>query len=347
MALSSVVQVTIEMCENFGSELRISVIVPTRNRRVLLKELIDSFALQTLNPRHFEMIVVDNCSDDGTAEMMRGLAAGLPFRLRYCRSEKNLGQIHSRNTGARLAQADLVAFTDSDCRVTPRWLETVLDAFTAEDVGFVTGPVRNKPEQPVTFFSLATFENTGENITYPACNIVYRKKIFWESGGFDESAWPGDLGDKSFGDSDTDLAWKVKELGYRSAYSEGALVYHQVWQLTVPKWFKAHLMAWRVPSVVKKSPAVRRLVWWGPFLFFDNVLFYLAALGLLLALLGNRWWLMLILPHLWRMFRIPGRRFSLTALPRIIGRVVFLSLRQATICAALIYGSWRARTILL
>jgi glycosyltransferase involved in cell wall biosynthesis len=300
-----------------------------------------------LDPSQFEVIVIDNCSDDNTDEMVREIQATMPFSLRYQRTETNRGQIYSRNTGARLAQAQILAFTDSDCRVTPCWLDSILDGFTSESLGFVTGPVRNKPEQAVTFFSLATFENSGENITYPACNVAYRKEAFWLAKGFDESAWPGDFGDKSFGDSDTDLAWRVKELGYTSTYVESALVYHHVWPLTISQWFKAHLMAWRVPSVVKKSPQVRQLIWWGPFLFFDNLLFYLAVFGVLLGLVHKAWWWFLVVPHLWRMFRVPGRPFSLSALPTIASRVVFLSLRQATICAALIYGSWRARTIVL
>ena len=328
--------------------IQVSVVIPTRNRREMVREVVESLWSQTLDPSRFEILVIDNCSGDGTAEMMRELAARSPCRLVYERMAENRGQIHTRNVGARMARAPILAFTDSDCRCSPGWLEAGLRAFGDDPrVGFVSGPVRNKPEQKVTFLSVSTFHNEGENIMYPACNIFYRAAAFSEVGGFDESAWPGDIGDKSFGDSDTDLAWKVKNAGYESRFCEAALIYHQVWSLSLPQWLLVQLMAWRIPGVMKRNPEVRRLRWWGPFLFFDNLLFYAATAGVLLAAAGFPWALLLAAPHAWRMLTMPGARFSLARLPRIAARTAVLSLRQAAICAALIYGSIRARTILL
>ncbi|MGH9666094.1 MAG: glycosyltransferase family 2 protein [Bryobacteraceae bacterium] len=341
--------------------LQVSVIVPTRNRMALLRELIESLWSQTLEAHRFEVIVVDNCSSDRTAEMVAELERESPCPLVYVRNEQNLGQIYSRNTGARRARSEILAFTDSDCRVSPQWLERSLAAFAAHDhveperIGFVSGPVRDKPEQPVTFFSLPTFANEGENVTYPACNILYRKAAFWKAGGFDESAWPGDVGDKSFGDSDTELAWKVKNLGFTNVFASDALVYHQVWSLTMTQWLKAQILAWRIPGVLQRTPELKqKLLWWGPFLFPDNLYFYLAAAGVALAAAGLAaespgwlWALLLGLPHLWRSAYTPGRPWALLKLHRVAGRIFFLSVRQALMCAALIVGSIRSRTIAL
>ncbi|HWB83051.1 MAG TPA: glycosyltransferase family 2 protein [Bryobacteraceae bacterium] len=341
--------------------LQVSVIVPTRNRMTLLRELVESLWKQTLAPHHFEIIVVDNCSSDQTAEVMAEMANQSPCPLRYVRNEQNLGQIYSRNAGARHARAEILAFTDSDCRVSPQWLETSLAAFSdhghidPEQIGFVSGPVRDKPEQPVTFFSLPTFANNGENVTYPACNILYRKSAFWKAGGFDESAWPGDVGDKSFGDSDTELAWKVKNLGFENIFMSDAVVYHQVWSLTLRQWLKAQILAWRIPGVLQRTPELKpKLLWWGPFLFRDNLLFYLAAIGAALAAAGFAmgipalyWALVLALPHLWRTAYTPGRPAALLKIHRVAGRMFFLTLRQGLICGALVAGSIRSRTVAL
>jgi glycosyltransferase involved in cell wall biosynthesis len=327
----------------------------------LLRELIESLWSQTLEAHRFEVIVVDNCSNDRTEEMVAELESRSPCPLVNVRNARNLGQIYSRNTGARRARGGILAFTDSDCRVSPEWLEKSLAAFSAYDhveperIGFVSGPVRDKPEQPVTFFSLATFANKGENVTYPACNILYRKAAFWKAGGFDESAWPGDVGDKSFGDSDTELAWKVKNLGFKNVFANDALVYHQVWSLTLPQWLKAQILAWRIPGVLQRTPELKqKLLWWGPFLFRDHLYFYLAAAGVLPAAVGLAtgwrgllWALLLALPHLWRSAYTPGRPWALLKIHRVAGRIFFLTLRQALMCAALIVGSIRYRTIAL
>lgn len=336
------------------NSIEVSVIVPTRNRRALLQELVESLAAQTLDWRRFEVIVVDNCSTDQTSDMIEALKNTCPCALTHVRNEQNRGQIYSRNTGARLARGGILAFTDSDCRVSPDWLERSLSGFAALNgadptrVGFVSGPVRDKPEQPITFFSLPTFDNNGENVTYPACNILYRKEAFWAAGGFDESAWPGDVGDKSFGDSDTELAWKVKRLGYANFFVEDAIVYHQVWSLTIGQWLKAQLLAWRIPGVLKRTPELKdKLLWWGPFLFRDNFYFYLAVVGLTAGVLVSPWALVLAFPHLWRSAFTPGRPWSFSRVPRIAARILFMTVRQALMCAALLFGSIRSRTAAL
>lgn len=335
------------MTNGLVTDIAISVVIPTRNRRTLLGELVESLSHQTLSLRLFEVIVVDNCSDDGTAEMMSELAKRYPFRIVYVRNGTNRGQIYSRNAGCRLARAPIVAFTDSDCRVSPDWLDRILSGFASDEIGLVSGPVRDKPEQPVTFFSLPTFANEGENVTYPACNIAYRADAFWKVGGF-EDVWPGDIGEKSFGDSDTDLAWRVKHLGYASQYVPDALVYHQVWQLTIRQWILAQLLAWRIPGVLQRTPHLKpKLRWWGPFLYRDNFFFYLAIAGTMLSFAVSPWAAALAIPHFWQAAYSPGRRFSVTRAPRIAARILFMTLRQALMCAALCYGSLRARTLAL
>lgn len=86
-----------------------SVIIPTYNRKEMLAEAIES----VLNQRNveFEVIVIDDCSTDGTEEFVRGIH---DERIRYFRNEKNSGQDYSRMIGFREARGKYITFLDDD-----------------------------------------------------------------------------------------------------------------------------------------------------------------------------------------------------------------------------------------
>src|SRR2546421_12644556 len=84
----------------------LSVIIPTYNRKILLREALKSLTRQTYPHDRIEVIVVDDGSTDGTA----GIAAeAFSFSLRYF-SESNQGDAAARNLGARQRQADILVF---------------------------------------------------------------------------------------------------------------------------------------------------------------------------------------------------------------------------------------------
>src|SRR6187549_3849177 len=89
----------------------VSVIIPTRNRSGMLREALMALAEQTLPASAFEVLVMDNCSTDETPQMMRDLAAELPFRVIYHVMPSNRGPARSRNTAAKMARAPILAFT--------------------------------------------------------------------------------------------------------------------------------------------------------------------------------------------------------------------------------------------
>ena len=135
-----------------ANPILVSVIIPTRNRKVLLREALESLWQQTLDPARFEIIVVDNRSDDGTAEMLREAQAISPCRLVHHVMPENRGPVRSRNTGAAMMRGSLLALTDSDCRMHTRWLENALAAFEDPELAMLAGAVYHKPEQRPGFF---------------------------------------------------------------------------------------------------------------------------------------------------------------------------------------------------
>ena len=99
--------------------LPVSVILPTHQRRALVREAVDSVLTQTYGD--FELIVVDDGSTDGTGEAL----AGIDERLRY-HWQPNRGLSAARNAGLRLARGGIIAFLDSDDRWFPDHLETIV-----------------------------------------------------------------------------------------------------------------------------------------------------------------------------------------------------------------------------
>lgn len=96
--------------------MNISVVIPSYNRRDLLKRALLSVYCQTLLPS--EVIVIDDGSTDGTEAMLR---QEFP-QVTYC-SQDNLGVSAARNLGIQLTTGDWLAFLDSD----DEWLPEKLD----------------------------------------------------------------------------------------------------------------------------------------------------------------------------------------------------------------------------
>src|SRR5580704_9721566 len=90
----------------------ISVVVVTWNRRELLQACLASLARQS-HP-HFEVVVVDNGSDDGTADLVLDLAKSYPVPLRLIANSTNRGFCAANNQGFAASGSELVALLNND-----------------------------------------------------------------------------------------------------------------------------------------------------------------------------------------------------------------------------------------
>ncbi len=93
----------------------ISVVLATFNRAALLPRAIASLTAQTC--REWELVVVDDGSNDGTAELMARQTRA-DSRIRYCR-QANTGLVGARNAGISMSQGGIITFLDSDDEYLP------------------------------------------------------------------------------------------------------------------------------------------------------------------------------------------------------------------------------------
>jgi GT2 family glycosyltransferase len=234
-----------------------SVVVATYNRSARLSLLLDGLAKQDgVGP--FEVIVVDDGSPDDTQAVLTARGPTLPFDLVALRQPGNAGPASARNRGWRAARAPVVCFTDDDCVPTPKWLAALVAG--VDDAELVQGQTLPNPDHAEMKGPFSrTIHIDWEMGYYETCNMAYRRDLLERLGGFDEGyRYP-------FGE-DTDLAWRAKEGGARSAFAPDAVVHHEI---TPSDWGAA----WRdVPRrealvrTLKKHPGLRGKLGKGLFL---------------------------------------------------------------------------------
>ena len=104
---------------------QVAVVIPVWNGRTILGRCLDALERQTLPRERFDIIVVDNGSTDGTADIARGYANVTVLE------EPTPGSYAARNTALADVRAPITAFTDADCIPDPDWLVRVLEAAAA------------------------------------------------------------------------------------------------------------------------------------------------------------------------------------------------------------------------
>lgn len=181
------------------SESLVSVVIPTHNRAQYILEAVESVFAQT-HPL-FEIIVVDDGSDDGTRELLEPLAKS--GKLRYLYQERT-GVSATRNRGVKEAKGGLIAFLDSDDLFMPEKLEKQMALFSSErDLGFVHCGFSKFDEKGRDLGYRDTSAYQGwvypwmlhewSTLMAMPCMLV-RKEVFDKVGGFDEAmTWAEDL----------------------------------------------------------------------------------------------------------------------------------------------------------
>jgi GT2 family glycosyltransferase/carbonic anhydrase/acetyltransferase-like protein (isoleucine patch superfamily) len=324
----------------------VSVVCSTKDRAPMLPRLFEALGRQTLPADRFELVIVDNGSSDDTSAVLRRLARSAPFPTRLLRREPPGGPARGRNAGWRAAKAAVVAFTDDDCAPSPEWLESGLAAFEGRDrLAIVQGRTNPEPRQIADLRGLAASQRIEwESGLYETCNLFVRREALEAVGGFAEDI-PVPAAE------DTELAWKVKGLGWESAFARDAVVDHAVHPGRLRDYPRRFAQWAEVHRTLKRTPAVRNGFFLGHFWTRHHAWYLLFLLALisssvLVAAAPGWWWLPLVLVLPYVAFLLRSSRESLTLFERVVFapvRVVADSVEVAT----MIVGSVRHRAVLL
>jgi glycosyltransferase involved in cell wall biosynthesis len=158
------------------------VVIPTWNRAELIRRAVDSVLAQTF--ADFEIIVVDDGSDDGTPAELKRITDP---RVRLLRLDHE-GVSAARNAGVRAATGAYVAFLDSDDEAYPPWLERLAEGLrrSAADVA-VSGAVTIDPDGAESSWVPAGHETGPDDVAprFEAGCCAVRRDLFLVIGGFD------------------------------------------------------------------------------------------------------------------------------------------------------------------
>ncbi|WP_286803920.1 glycosyltransferase, partial [Marinobacter sp. UBA2498] len=173
----------------------ISVITPTYNRARFLPAAVASVLSQTFGD--FELIIVDDGSEDNTPDVLKPFLADRRVRYVY---QENQGQSHARNLALKQATGDFIAFLDSDDVWARDKLEKQLAVFRANsEVDIVHGDEATINEQG-SVVSLQNMRRYSGRITrylladnsVSITTALVRRRCFDEMGGFDTSVGVAD-----------------------------------------------------------------------------------------------------------------------------------------------------------
>ena len=114
---------------------KVSIICPTWNKLEFLKQMMESVNRCTQWP--FELIIIDNASDDGTQEFV--LNSKFKMDGQYIRNEENKGFAIANNQGVKVAKGNFICFLNNDTIVTKSWLTNMMKVFNEEKAVGIVG----------------------------------------------------------------------------------------------------------------------------------------------------------------------------------------------------------------
>jgi glycosyltransferase involved in cell wall biosynthesis len=238
------------------SEFRFSVVVPTFNRPERVTQCLRALAGLDEPAGGWELLVVN---DGGVAVPSAALALVRSGSARAVRvlTQKNRGPAAARNLGAVEARGEVVAFIDDDCVADRGWLaalDTVLrDVPDALVGGSTSNALASNPfasaSQLLADFVASRFDGRRAERFFTSNNLAVARKLFLESGGFDES-FPRAAGeDREFCDR-----WSAQ--GRPSTYAPAARVLH-AHDLSLRGFLRQHYAYGRGAAVFRRVRAGR------------------------------------------------------------------------------------------
>lgn len=220
----------------------LSVIVPTCQRPDMLRQCLERLApeAQTLDASCYEVIV----SDDGIESAEQALGARFPW-VRWVTGPRR-GPAANRNSGAKHARGDWLAFTDDDCLPSSAWLESYR---LAMHDGCRVYEGRTCADGERTRLDMECPANETGGYLW-SCNFMIDAYLFRELGGFDEHFPTAAM-------EDVDLRWRINDRAIEILFVENAVVGHP-WRCR-KSWRHQRDVALSVSYFVTKHPRSRSL----------------------------------------------------------------------------------------
>jgi glycosyltransferase involved in cell wall biosynthesis len=266
--------------------MQLDVVIPTYNRSDLLKKAIDSL-LRARVPAELtvRIIAVDNNSTDDTKAVINEVSAQSGGRVSYV-FEKRQGRSPALNAGIAAATGDLIGFIDDDEEIDESWYETILSAFTSNQVDFIGGPYVPRFESevpnwlPKDYGAAVGIVDGGDKMvpfdqSYPGIlmggNAVFTRETLQRVGPYSTAL--GRSGKRLLSCEDEDMYQRLRAAGARGLYLPQLIVYHFIPRERLTKRYHRSWCFWQSVSFAvmdRIRPQPTPYVWGVPRYFYGR-----------------------------------------------------------------------------
>lgn len=135
---------------NNKNNVKVSVLIAARNEEKNIGNLLKSLYNQTFSKELFEVIIIDDHSEDETISVVENfLKEHKDINLKFFKAEKE-GKKHAISQALHLAENELILVTDADCFLKETWIESIVNFYKEENCKMILAPVLLSPAE--TFF---------------------------------------------------------------------------------------------------------------------------------------------------------------------------------------------------
>jgi len=209
----------------------VSVAIITRNRQTELAHCLSSLACQSFPP--YEVIVVDNASDDDTRAIVLNFKKNVAFPV-YYHIEPNIGYPFARNKAIKRAHYDWIAFIDDDCVADINWCKTIQSILVKhrkkKNIAAILGHSLNYyPNNPFAsalqysheLWKKQTIHGSIKNYeVLDTRNILYHRPALHKYGVTFNNEY-------TKGSEDSDIGLQIKNAGLLAIHAPSIYVYHK------------------------------------------------------------------------------------------------------------------------
>ncbi len=205
--------------------MKISIIIPTYNRKALLIETLQGLNVQSYNMEDVEVIVIDDFSHDNPELDIANLKT--KYKLRFFREKQNIGQGQVRNRGINLAYGKYVFFIGDDTIPKENFIEEHMSLHQRFSGIAVLGRVLWAAELRNDFMNFIEKIQFHYHTIKDKNNVklhFYTSNISLEKKWFEKEQYSTEF--RNYGLEDIELGYRLEKRGLRVVYNPEAIVYH-------------------------------------------------------------------------------------------------------------------------